>query len=57
MNQGRVIMAQNLQYMVGSDAINFIDAVEQEIDNGWVIKTIDRTNDGEFYAFLEFPRS
>jgi hypothetical protein len=50
-------MAQNLQYMVGSDVINLMDAVEQELENGWVIKTIDRTNDGEFYAFLEFPRS
>jgi hypothetical protein len=50
-------MADNLQYISSRDEYKFIDAIEEELQFGWVIKTIDRTPDKEFYAFLEFPRS
>jgi hypothetical protein len=50
-------MADNLQYIAGYDEYKFIDAIDHELQLGWIVKTIDRTPDREFYAFLEFPRS
>ncbi len=51
------MMAENLQYLTGNNPLVFIDMVDKELQQGWVIRTIERTNDGTFYAFLEFPRS
>jgi hypothetical protein len=55
MNQGRVI-GDMLQYVTGNDSTTFVQMVEEQMFRGWTVKTIDRTNDGKFYAFLEFPR-
>jgi hypothetical protein len=49
-------MADNLNYLTGTHASTFVEMIDQELKRGWVIRTIDRTNDGTFYAFLEFPR-
>lgn len=45
-----------LQYVTGNDSAMFLSMVEEQMFRGWNVKTIDRTNDGKFYAFLEFPR-
>jgi len=45
-----------LQYVTENDSATFLSMVEEQMFRGWNVKTIDRTNDGKFYAFLEFPR-
>ena len=50
-------MAENLQYLTGNNQATFVDMIDNELQRGWVIRTIDRTNEGTFYAFLEFPRA
>jgi len=50
-------MAENLQYLTGNNSDTFVEMIDNQLQRGWVIRTIDRTNDGTFYAFLEFPRA
>lgn len=55
MNQSNAV-GELLQYVTGNDSATFLSMVEEQMFRGWNVKTIDRTNDGKFYAFLEFPR-
>lgn len=40
-------------YLSSADVVDLLDRVDEYIGHGgWEVKTLDRTNDGEFYAFI-----
>lgn len=48
--------AGKLAYVCSSDIVELLERVDEMTDQYWRVVTLDRTANGEYYAFLEIPQ-
>ena len=45
-------------YLESDDVVELLERVDEYLGHGaWIIETIDRTNDGRFYAFVSLGQA